>query len=84
MPYKTIKELPPDVQSVLERSGQELWMKTFNDAWHGDDAAAAKIAWKKFATQATKICRGGHLGAGWHRIKSGAFWISQSFLHSSG
>lgn len=57
MPYKTLKDLPENVQDVLPKHAQEIYRAAFNSAWdeykdpeerRGDasrEETAHKVAW---------------------------------------
>ncbi len=57
MPYKSITDLPESIKAHLPRHAQEIYLATFNNAWHGykesknrrdkvsREVVAHKVAW---------------------------------------
>ena len=51
MPYHTVEDLPDTVRGHLPKAAQEIYLKTFNSAWHtyhdspDREATCAKVAW---------------------------------------
>ena len=47
MPYKTLKDLPADVQKVLPKHGQEIYQAAFNSAeeQYDDESRMHATAW---------------------------------------
>jgi cation transport regulator len=54
MPYKTIQDLPPNLQEILPQHAQEIFVKSFNHAWEeyqenanqSDDISHEEIAYR--------------------------------------
>jgi len=58
MKFKTIRELPLEIRTDLPKHGQEIWMKTWNNAmdeYDGDEKSAAKVAWSAVKREYRKI-----------------------------
>ena len=52
MPYSTIEKLPPNLQRVLPKHAQEIYLAAFNNAWNEyvdrggkRDSLAHRVAW---------------------------------------
>lgn len=53
MPYRTIQDLPPNLQQILPEHAQEIFVSSFNSAWeeyrnnnHSDNSSQEEIAFR--------------------------------------
>lgn len=59
MPYKDIQELPENIQNVLPKNAQKIWMRAFNSSINEyDEETAFKIAWYAVKVKYKKTDKG--------------------------
>jgi len=70
MPYKYISELPKNIQHVLPKHAQEIYLNAFNNAWNeyadpdkrrpgvSQEETACRVAWAQVKHQYKKDAKG--------------------------